>query len=99
MIWRANGRRVAGDLVSRIVTSQGPHQIRPVLVRVCEGIGLCVDLERIERQRTTVGRLTWVGIPLWDPTELATLDALTAWREIPGGLNAPMEAAWPYRAH
>ena len=31
--------------------------------------------------------------------EVATLDALTGWREIPGGLNAPMEAAWPHRAH
>ena len=54
--------------------------------------------ERVERRRTTVGRLTWEGYP-YGSHEVATLDALTGWREIPGGLIAPMEAAWPHRAH
>ena len=54
--------------------------------------------ERVERRRTTVERLTGEGYP-YGSHEVAILDALTAWREIPGGLNAPMEAAWLYRAH
>jgi hypothetical protein len=54
--------------------------------------------ERVKRRRTTVLRLTWEGCP-YGSHEVATLDALTGWREIPGGLNAPMEAAWLHCAH
>ena len=54
--------------------------------------------ERVEPRLTAVWRLTGRAAP-WEPMGLAILDALTGWREIPGGLMGPMEAAWPYRAH
>jgi hypothetical protein len=60
--------------------------------------GISMTAERVERRRTAVWRLTGRAAPMGDDG-VATLDALTAWREILGGLVGPMEAAWPYRGH
>ena len=54
--------------------------------------------ERVERRLTAVLAADGEGCPM-EADEVATLDALIGWREIPGGLMGPLEAAWPNRAH